>query len=137
MAAQGGGGWPRWATEVTITKVMDYCDAISEILDKAGTIKLPQHRLDVVTVARREFAKRGYCNTKFIDPIEGTLRNCLRSWTLERKREIWLSTETGAGSDCAVEDYEESSIDMDLEGELMAHIIEELSPRNICEARVL
>ena len=53
----------------------------------------------------------------------------MRSWTLEQKREIWLSTEMGAGSDCAVEDYEESSIDMDLEGELLHHIIEELSPR--------
>lgn len=108
---------------------MDYCDAIGEILVKAGTIKLPGQRLDVVTVARRGFAKCGYCDTKFIDPIEGTLRKCLRSWTLEQKREIWLSTETGAENDCAVEDYEESSIDMDLEGELMAHIIEELSPR--------
>lgn len=38
---------------------MDYCDAINEILDKAGTIKLPQHRLDVVTVARREFGNAG------------------------------------------------------------------------------
>jgi hypothetical protein len=109
---------------------MDYCDAISEILNKGGTIKLPPHRLDVVTVARREFEKRGCCSTRFIDPIEETLRNCLGSWTLEQKREIWLSTETGAESDCAVEDCEESSIDMDLEGELMAHIIEELSPRN-------
>lgn len=109
-------------------KVMDYCDAISEILDKAGTIKLPGHRFDVVTVARREFAKRGYCDTKFIDPIEETLRKCLQVWTPEQKREIWLSTETGAESDWAVEDYEESSIDMDLEGELLHHIIEELSP---------
>jgi len=108
---------------------MDYCDAISEILDKAGTIKLPQQRLDVVTLARRELGKRGHCDTKYIDPIEETLRKCLQGWTLEQKREIWLSTETGAGSDCAVEDYEESSIDMDLEGELLHHIIEELSPR--------
>jgi hypothetical protein len=108
---------------------MDYRDAIDEILDKAETIKLPQQQLDVVTVARREFAKHGCCDAKFIDPIEGTLRNCLRGWTLEHKREIWLSTETGAESDWAVEDYEESSIDMDLEGELLHHIIEELSPR--------
>ena len=108
---------------------MGHCDAINEVLDKAGTIKLPRHRLDVVTVARREFAKRGACDAKFIDPIEATLRDCLRGWTLAQKREIWLSTETGAGSDCAAEDFEESSIDMDLEGELMYHIIEELSPR--------
>jgi hypothetical protein len=108
---------------------MDYCDAIIEILDKAGTIELPGQRLDVVTVARREFAKRGYCDAKFIVPIEETLRNCLRGWTLEQKREIWLSTKTGAESDWAVEDHEESMIDMDLEGELMDHVIEELSPR--------
>jgi len=108
---------------------MDYCDAINEILHNAQTIKLSSHRLDVVALARREFAKHGCCDAKFIDPIEKTLKNCLRGWTLEQKREIWLSTETGAQSDWAVEDYEESSIDMDLERELMSHIIEELSPR--------
>ncbi len=108
---------------------MDFGDAIIEILDKAGTIKLPGQRLNVVTVARREFAKWGCCDGKFIVPIEETLRNCLRGWTLEQKREIWLSTETGAESDWAIEDYEESMIDMDLEGELMYHVIEELSPR--------
>lgn len=47
----------------------------------------------------------------------------LRGWTLAQKREIWLSTKTGAQSDLTVEDLEESSIDMDLEGELMTHII--------------
>ena len=108
---------------------MDYVDAINEILDKAEAIRLPTHRLDVVSAARREFAKHGYCDAKFIDPIEETLRNCLRSWTLEQKREIWLSTDTGAQSDWAVEDLEEPGIDMDLEGELMSYMIEELSPR--------
>jgi hypothetical protein len=39
-----------------------------EILDKAGTIELPGQRLNVVTVARREFAKRGYRDAKFIVP---------------------------------------------------------------------
>jgi len=108
---------------------MDFGDAIIEILDKAGTIKLPGQRLDVVTVARREFAKRGCCDAKVIVPIEATLRNCLRDWTLAQKREIWLSTETGAESDWAIEGYEESMMDMDLEGELMDHVIEELSYR--------
>jgi hypothetical protein len=116
-------------SSIPYPKVMDYVDAINEILDKAEAIKLPPHRLDVVSAARREFAKQGCCDAKFIAPIEETLRNCLRGWTLEQKREIWLSTEAGAQSDWAVEDYEESSIDMDLEGELMSHLIEELSPR--------
>ncbi|MGH7970679.1 MAG: hypothetical protein ACREIC_18285 [Limisphaerales bacterium] len=61
---------------------MDYCDAIAEILDQAATIKLPRKRLDGVTLARREFERRGCCSAKFIDPIEETLRNCLRMWTL-------------------------------------------------------
>ena len=108
---------------------MDYFDAIMEVLDAAGRIKLPHQRLDVVTIARREFAKRGGCDSQFIDPIESTLRECLRTWSVEQKREIWLSTETGAASTAGFEAYDEASIDMDLEGELMYHIIEELSPR--------
>ena len=120
MGVQDSGG-------ASLTQIMDIGDAIIEILGKAEAIKLPRERLDVVTAARREFAKRRCCDVRFIDPIERTLRKCLRNWTLEQKREIWLSTETGAASGCAVEDYEESSIDMDLEGELMHHVIEELS----------
>ena len=76
---------------------MDYLDATLEILDAAGQVKLPHYRLDVVTIARREFAKRGCCDNKLIAPIESILRECLRKWSLEQKREIWLSTETRAG----------------------------------------
>ena len=108
---------------------MDYLDAIMEILDAAGRIRLPHHQLDVVTIGRREFAKRGVCDNEFIAPIERTLRECLRKWSLEQKREVWLSTETGADSAVSVEAYDEASIDMDLEGELMYHISGELSPR--------
>ena len=108
---------------------MDYFDAIMEVLDVAGRIKLPHHRLDVVTIARREFAKGGGCDGKFIDPIDSTLRECLGKWSLAQKREIWLSTETGAASTAGFEAYDEASIDMDLEGELMYHIIEGLSPQ--------
>lgn len=39
---------------VALTKIMDCCGAIIEILDKARTIKRPRQRLDVVTVACRE-----------------------------------------------------------------------------------
>ena len=77
---------------------MLYLDAIMEILDTAGPIKLPHYRLDVVTIARREFAQRGFCDNKFIAPIEGTLRDCLRKWSIEQKRELWFSTETGTAS---------------------------------------
>jgi len=107
---------------------MDLSDAVNEVLEKAEQIKLPRHRLDVVTIARREFAKHGYCDSKFIDPIENIVKECLRAWTIEQKRGIWLSSETGCKSQCAFEDHDEGSIDMDLEGELMYHIIEELSP---------
>ncbi len=57
---------------------MDYRDAIMETLDAAGQVKLPHYQLDVVTIARREFAKRGCCDHKFIAPIESVLRECLR-----------------------------------------------------------
>ena len=109
---------------------MDYYDAVAEILDKAARVKLPGHRADVVTAARREFAKRGYCDAKFIDPIEGILRVCLRRWSREQKRTIWLSTETGAECDSDFDAIVPSSIDMDLEGELMYYLINELSPRD-------
>lgn len=106
---------------------MEYWEAIGEVLDRASEIKLPGRRLDVVTLARREFAKRSYCDSRFIDPIEEVLKTCLQEWSLEKKRAIWKSTESGAQCDIDLEEYEES-IDMGLEGELMYHLIEELSP---------
>jgi len=95
---------------------MDYNDAVTEVLDKAARIRLPGHRLDVVTIARREFAKRGYCDSKFIDPIEETLRECIQGWSVIRKRQIRESTETGLQSGVRVDAYTMDSIDMDLEG---------------------
>ena len=109
---------------------MDYYDAVAEILDKAARVKLPGHRADVVTAARREFAKCGYCDAKFIDPIEGILRVCLRRWSREQKPTIWLSTETGAECDSDFDAIVPSSIDMDLEGGLTHYLINELSPRD-------
>lgn len=106
---------------------MDYHDAVTEVLDKAARIKLPGYRFDIVTTARREFAKRGYCDSKFIDPIEKTLRKCIQRWSVIEKREIWESTETGSQSDVRADAYTMNSIDMDLEGELMFHLIEYLS----------
>ena len=108
---------------------MDYSDAIMEILDAAGQVKLPHYRLDVVTIARREFAKRGCCDNKFIAPIESVLRECLRKWSLEQKREIWQTTETGAASGTRFKKNDDASMEMFLEDELMYYIIEELSPR--------
>jgi len=109
---------------------MDYDDAVTEVLDKAARIRLPGHRLDVVTMARREFAKRGYCDSKFIDPIQETLRECIQRWSVIQKRQIWESTETGLQSDVRPDAYPMDSIDMDLEGELMFHVIEYLSPHS-------
>jgi hypothetical protein len=107
---------------------MDYLDAIDEVLEEAATIKLPGHRLDVVTIARREFRKRGTCDSKYIDPMEQTIQECIRRWSVAQKREIWESTETGMQSDVGFDAYTPDSIDMDLEGELMYHLIERLSP---------
>jgi len=105
---------------------MDCYEAVDKILEKMSRIRLPHCRTDVVAAARREFAKRGSCDAKLIDPIERTMKECLKRWTVKQKRAIWESTETGAGDD--FDAYELSSIDMDLEGELMYLIIEELSP---------
>ena len=107
---------------------MDLADAVDEVLARAEQIKLPGRRLDVVTIARREFAKRGVCDSKLIDPIENVLKECLRTWTMGQKREIWLSTETGFDTNRAFDDYDEEGINFDLEGELMFHVIEALSP---------
>ena len=107
---------------------MYYLDAIDEVLHKAAAIKLPGHRIDVVTMARREFARRGCCDSKFIDPIEGILRSSLEEWSTEKKRKIWQSTETGMQSDVPFEAIAVESIDIELEGELMYHLIDDLSP---------
>jgi hypothetical protein len=107
---------------------MDYNDAVAEVLDKAARIKLPGHRLDIVTIVRREFGKHGYCDSKFIDPIEEAVRECIQRWSVIQKRQIWESTETGLQSDVRADAYTVDSIDMDLEGELMFHVMEYLSP---------
>lgn len=54
---------------------------------------------------------------------------CGRDEACIQKREIWESTETGAGSEARFEDYTSGSIDMDLESDLMYHLIEHLSPQ--------
>jgi len=68
---------------------MNYMDAIDEVLDKATNVKLRGYRVDVVTAARREFTKRGGCDSKLIDPIERILKDCLdHHGTWEQKRDI-------------------------------------------------
>jgi len=106
---------------------MDCYDAVNEILEEASGIKLPGHRINVVSAARREFAKHGFCDSKLVDPIEKTMKECLKRWTAEEKWKIWTSTESGAG-DTDFDPCEPGSLDMDLEGELMYLLIEELSP---------
>lgn len=106
---------------------MYYFDAVAEILDKASDIKPTGRRIDVVTLARREFAKRGCCDSSLIDPIERILRERLQSWSLEQKRAIWETTETGAASAEDFDAYDPYTIDMQLEGELMHHLIEDLA----------
>ncbi len=115
--------------------LMDYLDAIDEVIERAARIKLPRYRADIVTIARREFRKHGTCDSKFIDPIEEIVRECIRVWSPEQKREIWESTETGSQSQETFDAYTEDGIDMDLEGELMYHLIERLSPPPKQEAR--
>jgi hypothetical protein len=110
-----------------IRTCMDCYDAVNEIFEEASGIKLPGHRINVVAAARRAFAKRGCCDAKFIDPIEKTMKECLKRWTVKQKWAIWTSTESGAG-DTGFDDCDPGSLDLDLEGELMYLIIEELSP---------
>jgi len=106
---------------------MDCCDAVDEILEKASRIRLSGHGLNVVSVVRREFARRGCCDAKWIDPIEQAMRDCLKRWTAKQKWAIWTSTESGA-ADTDFDACDPGSLDMDLEGELMYLLIEELSP---------
>ena len=58
-SAYGGRRLPGLADVVPPGALMYYYDAVAEILDKAARVKLPGHRADAVTAARREFAKRG------------------------------------------------------------------------------
>src|SRR5258708_4680613 len=116
--------WSFCKLRENIHQPMDFYDAINEVLDRPGNIKLPGYRLDVVTVASRDFAKRGYCDSKFIVPIERMVRECVRDWNIAQKREIWESTETGAQSGRNFDDFTLDSIDLALEGELMYHVIE-------------
>jgi hypothetical protein len=106
---------------------VDCIDAITEILDQAKSIKLAGQRYNVVAMARREFAKNGTCSSKFIDPIEKIIRERIETWTLDQKRELWLSTESGEWAEEPIEDYHEASIDMELEAELLDLILKELS----------
>ncbi|MEX0724850.1 MAG: hypothetical protein WD065_01190 [Planctomycetaceae bacterium] len=106
---------------------MHYLDAIAEIINKATFIKLPGDRLNVVAMARRAFKKNGGCSAHYIDPMERILRECIREWSLEQKREIWESTETGMESSVDFDDLMPEGIDLDLEGELMYHLIEFLA----------
>jgi hypothetical protein len=100
--------------------------AIDEVLEKASKIRLPGCRDNVVTIARREFTKRGCCDAKFIEPIERTLRECIQQWSSAKKREIWDSTETGIAHNARDDAWEPFCIDMDLESELLDHLIEKL-----------
>ena len=52
----------------------------------------------------------------------------MEQWSTEKKRKIWQSTETGMQSDVPFEEIAIDSIDMELEGELMYDLIDELSP---------
>lgn len=104
---------------------MDYLDAVNEVLERAAKVQLPGHRTNIVAMARREFAKRGGCDQTLFAPIEEVLKECLKGWTAEQKREIWFSTESGAADGSDVSD---DSIDMCLPDELLYHVAEQLSP---------
>jgi hypothetical protein len=107
---------------------MNYSDAVEEILKKAGQIKLAGENSDIVTRARREFAKKKRRNSEFIEPIEQIVKECIHCWTVEQKRGIWESTETGAQSKKGFATFTSDAIDNDLEGELNYQFIETLSP---------
>jgi len=107
---------------------MNYSEAVEEILQKAAHIKLPNHRSDVVTLARRGFARKGSCDSDFIQPIEQIIRECIHCWTVAQKQGIWTSTETGMASKRKFNSCTPESIDTDLEGELKYHVIQSLSP---------
>ena len=107
---------------------MNYSDAVTEILGKAAQIKLQGRNSDVVTLARREFAKKKSCNSEFIKPMEQIIDECLHCWTVEQKRGIWESTETGIESKKGFNALKPASIDSDLEGELLYHVMESLAP---------
>ncbi|MBI4626681.1 MAG: hypothetical protein HY736_26110 [Verrucomicrobia bacterium] len=106
---------------------MNYHDAVTDVLEKAGRIILPGQAVDVVAAAEQEFARHGTCDARFLEPIERMLSECLQQWTVVQKRAIWRSTEAGQADDIDFDESELPWIDVHLEGELMHHIIDRLS----------
>ena len=120
VATQAGGG-----------EFMDYHDAVTAVLERAARIILPGHAVDVVAAAEREFAKHGACDAKLMEPIERSLRECLSAWSLEQKRSIWRSTESGQQDEADLDDdLDAQYLDLALEPELLHHVIERLSGGN-------
>src|SRR5260221_11757037 len=110
---------------------MDYDDAVEVVLEDAASIIPRGGKLDVVTRVRRDFAKQGYCDHSLVEKIEKALRERLSRWSRDEKRGIWESLAFITSRDDSAdrfEDYPDDSIDMFLEGELMALITERLSP---------
>jgi hypothetical protein len=99
---------------------MDYNDAVTEVLDKAARIRLPGHRLDVVTIARREFANADTAILNSLIPSRRHFESALR-WSMIQKRQIWESTETGLQSDVRVDSYTMDSIDMGGRTDVSSH----------------
>ena len=106
---------------------MNYSDAVTEILKRAGQIKLADQNSDVVTLARREFTKKGRCHSEVVQAIEQVVKECIHCWTVEQKRGIWETTETGKQSKKKFASHTPNAINTDLEGELMYHLVESLS----------
>jgi len=108
------------------TEITDYEEAVDEVLYRASKIRLPGHRLNVVTIARRAFWKVGGCDHKFIQPIEDTLDLCLKEWSSASKSAIWASMlDQEPGS--PVEEAQDW-IDLYLHEDLLFYIIEALCP---------
>ena len=117
VATQAGGG-----------EFMNYHDAVTAVLERAGRIILPGHAVDVVAAAEREFEQHGSCDAKFMEPIEQSLRECLEAWSIAQKRSIWRSTEDGQQVEDELDDSLDAQyLDLALEPELLQHVIKRLS----------
>jgi hypothetical protein len=105
---------------------MDYTDPVSQIIDRASQIVLPQDSEDIVSIARSQFSQFHYCDAKYVESIEGVIAQILEESSWEQKDQIWRSLDTSAGEPFDPDEIY-PGIDLTLQIELLDCVTDELS----------
>jgi len=68
--------------------------------------------------------KNGTIDQKYVDPVEHEIRKYIAGLREADKRKIWSETETGLMSAGNTDDWDIQGIEMDLENELLAEVLD-------------